>query len=145
VSGAVAVKKAEITVGSDPQSVAVHPDNVRAYVANSGSASVSVLNLQTLTVTATLTAGVEPSAVALSPNGTRLYVANASSSSLTVINTANNGVVATVDLSPFGSFASVSGSPRAIAVTNNGDANDADETVFVALFFGQLRAGKTFL
>jgi YVTN family beta-propeller protein len=145
VSGAAAVKLAEITVGSDPQSVAVHPDNVRAFVANSGSASVSVLNLQTLTVTATLTVGVEPSAVALSPNGTRLYVANASSNSLTVINTANNGVVATVDLSPFGSFASVSGSPRAIAVTNNGDANDADETVFVALFFGQLRAGKTFL
>jgi hypothetical protein len=72
-------------------------------------------------------------------------VANASSDTLTVINTADNSVVTTVDLSPFGALASVSGSPRAIAVTNNGDGNDNDETVFVALYFGQLRPGKTFL
>ena len=48
-------------------------------------------------------------------------------------------LVATVDLSPYGT------APRAIAVTNDGDSDDTDETVFVALFFGQLRPGKTFL
>jgi hypothetical protein len=45
-------------------------------------------------------------------------------------------VIATIDLSAFGT------APRAIAVTNNGNTNDADETVFVALFVGQLRPGK---
>jgi hypothetical protein len=54
-----------------------------------------------------------------------------------VINTATRGLVATIDLSPFGA------SPRAIAVTNNGNNSDNDETVFVALFWGQLRPGKT--
>src|SRR5262249_51040826 len=132
-------KLAEIAVGTDPSSVAVHPDGTKAYVANSFSGSVSVVNLTTLTVANTITVGTQPMGVALSPNGTRLYVANAASNSLTVINTANDAVVATVDLSASGT------SPRAIAVTNDGDADDTDETIFVALFFAQLRPGKTFI
>jgi YVTN family beta-propeller protein len=139
VAGATPAKLAEVTVGVEPVSVAVHPNGVKAYVANSGSGSVSVLNLQTRQVTNTITVGAEPMGVALSPNGTRLYVANSSSNSLIVVDTATDTPVATVDLSAFGT------SPRALAVTNNGDANDTDETVFVAMFFGQLRPGKTFL
>ena len=53
------------------------------------------------------------------------------------MNTATDTVVATVDLSGSGT------APRAIAVTNNGDANDTDETVFVAMFFSPLGPGKT--
>src|SRR5262249_55541248 len=68
-----------------------------------------------------------------------LYVANSSSNNLMVFDTtpAKPTLVATVDLSAFGT------APRAIAVTDNGDNNDTDETIFVALFFGQLRPGKT--
>src|SRR5207245_1340199 len=98
---------------------------------------VSVINLVTRRVTATIAVGAEPSALALAPNGTRLYVANSASNSLTVINTVTNAPVATVDLSGFGT------APRAVAVTNNGDANDTDETILVALFYAQLRPGKT--
>lgn len=137
VSGATPVKKAEITVGTDPESVAVLPNNSKAYVANAGSGSVSVINLATLAVSNSINVGVEPMGVALSPNGTRLYVANSASNTLSVVNTATETIVATVDLSALGT------SPRAIAVTNNGDANDADETIFVAMFFGQVRPGKT--
>jgi YVTN family beta-propeller protein len=139
VSGANPVKLAEIPVGTDPSSVAIQPNGIKAYVSNAFSGSVSVINLAVLAVSNTITVGVEPQAVALSPNGTRLYVANAATNSLSVINTTTEMVVATVDLSAFGT------SPQAIAVTNNGDANDTDETIFVALFFGQLRPGKTFL
>jgi len=136
-TGAVPVKISEIPVGSEPSSVAIRPDNVTAYVANAGQGTVSVVNLPSQTVTSTISVGAEPVAVALSPNGTRLYVANSASNSLTVINTATNAVVATVDLSAFGT------APRALAITNNGDASDTDETVFVALFYAQLRPGKT--
>src|SRR5205085_178285 len=87
----------------------------------------------------TIAVGVEPSAVAVAPLGSRIYVANASSNTLSVINTANDSVIATVDLAPFGT------SPQAIAVTNNGDANDLDETIYVAMFYAQLRPGKTFI
>jgi YVTN family beta-propeller protein len=131
------VKYVEIGVGRDPSSVAIHPNNTTAYVANALDGTVSVVDLPGKRVTATFAVGVEPQGLVLSPNGTRLYVANASSNTLSVVNTATNAIVATVDLSPFGT------SPRAVSVTNNGDTNDADETIFVALFFSQLRPGKT--
>ena len=131
------VKLAEIPVGTEPVSVAIAGS--KAYVANSASGSVSVINLTTQKVVNNITVGAEPMAVAAAPNGTMVYVANAASNSLTVVQTSNDSVVTTVDLSAFGT------SPKAIGVTNNGDGNDADQTILVAMFFGQLRAGKTFL
>ena len=84
-----------------------------------------------------MTVGAEPRAVAVSPNGDRLYVANSASNSLTVVDTKKDDIIATVDLSAFGT------APRSIAVTNNGNKVDTDETVYVGMFFSQLRAGKT--
>jgi YVTN family beta-propeller protein len=98
---------------------------------------VSKVNVPGQGLQKTIRVGTEPMAVALSPNGSRLYVANSASNNLMVIDTSNDSVIATIDLSPFGT------APRAIAVTNNGNKDDADETIFVALFFGQLRPGKT--
>ncbi len=131
------VRLREIRVGQDPRSVAVHPSLARAYVANSGSENVSVVNLTTGNVSSQIPVGSEPSAVALSPNGTRLYVANSSSNTLSVIDTAGLNIIATADLSSVGT------APGAIAVTNDMDGDDTDETVFVALFFAQLRPGKS--
>jgi YVTN family beta-propeller protein len=128
---------ATVGVGREPNSVAVHPNSTKAYVANSLDGTVSVVDLNRLRVIRTIGVGAEPMAVALSPNGTRAYVANSASNNLQVIDTVTDAVVATVDLSTSGT------GPRAIAITNNGDTNDADETIFVALFFSQLRPGKT--
>src|SRR6185295_14139320 len=101
------------------------------------SGTVSVIDLNTYAVTNTVAVGAEPMAVALSPNGTRLYVANSSSNTLSVVNTTTYSIIATVDLSSVGT------APRAIAVTNDADIDDTDETIFVAMFFGQLRPGRT--
>src|SRR3954462_7629307 len=60
-----------VTVGREPNSVAIHPNNVKAYVANSLDGTVSVVNLTTRTVTNMIPVGAEPMGVALSPNGTR--------------------------------------------------------------------------
>ncbi len=130
-------KLAEIAVGAEPRSVAIHPNGTTAYVANALGGSIAVVNLTTRAVANTIPVGSEPMAVALSPNGTRLYVANSSSNNLKVVDTITLNVIATIDLSPFGT------APRAIAVTNNGDANDTDETIFVAMFYAQLRVGKS--
>ena len=133
------VKVAEVAVGKDPGSVAIHPDGTRAYVANAFDGTVSIIDLTYYGVSTTINVGVEPMALALSPNGTRLYVANSASNNLMVIDTtlASPAVTGIVDLSTVGT------APRAVAVTNNADANDNDETVFVAMFYGQLRPGKT--
>lgn len=132
-------KHREIGVGREPTSIAAHPDNNTAYVANAGDGTVSVINIPSGKVRGTIRVGAEPMAVALSPNGSRLYVANSASNNLMVVDTSRESVIATIDLSPFGT------APRAIAVTNDGDKDDRDETVFVAQFFGQLRAGKSAL
>jgi YVTN family beta-propeller protein len=137
VMGNVPDKIAEIRVGGEPNSVAIHPNGNKAFVANSEGGSISVVNLNKQAEINRFQIGSEPMACALSPNGTRLYVANSSSNNLVVVDTATLGTVATVDLSSSGT------APRSIAVTNDGDGDDTDETVFVALFFGQLRPGKS--
>jgi YVTN family beta-propeller protein len=139
VTGNSMSKVAEIPVGGEPTSVALHPNGNKAYVANAFGGSVSVVNLNRQVVVNSFQVGSEPMAVALSPNGTNLYVANSASNNLAVVDTSTDAIVGMVDLSPYGT------SPRAIAVTNDGDADDTDETIFVALFFGQLRPGKTSL
>ncbi len=135
------VKLGEVTVGREPGSVAIIPSGATAYVANAADGTVSVVDLATRAQVASVNAGAEPMALALSPNGTRLYVANSASGNLMIFNTATVAptLVATVDLSTFGT------APRAIAVTDDGDADDTDETIFVAMFYAQLRPGKTFL
>jgi YVTN family beta-propeller protein len=109
------------------------------YVANSQDATVSIVDPGTEAVTGTINVAVEPMALVFSPNGSRLYVAAAASNVLQVIDTSTSEILSTVDLSSFGT------SPRAIAVTNDGDGDDTDETIFVPLFFAQLRSGKTFV
>src|SRR5262245_35336454 len=129
-------KQSEIPVGREPSSIAMQPQSQTAYVANALDGTVSILTIPSRNIHKTLTVGAEPRALALSPNGTRLYMANSTSNSLTVIDTKREEIVTTVDLSPFGT------APRAIAVTNDGDSNDNDETAYVALFFSELRPGK---
>jgi YVTN family beta-propeller protein len=130
-------KQSEIPVGREPSSVAMHPKSQTAYVANALDGTVSILTIPSRHIRRTVTVGAEPKALALSPNGTRLYVANSASNSVSVIDTSTDEVAATIDLSQFGT------APRAIAVSNNGDNKDTDETVYVAMFYSQLRPGKT--
>ena len=106
-------------------------------IADSLSGTVSVIDLPSRTVTKTLTVGRDPAAVALTPNGTRLFVANAASDTVTIFNTATDTIQATADLSNAGR------SPRGLAITNDGDADNTDETVFVSMFFSELRPGKS--
>jgi YVTN family beta-propeller protein len=97
-------------------SLTVFPSNpaaaVCAYVANSGSDSVSVIDSASSTVTATIPVGIGPRAVVVTPDSTRVYVANGVSRTLSVIDTATNTVVDSV---PAGR------DPRDLAITPNGE------------------------
>ena len=63
---------------------------VFAYVANFGSATVSVINTATNTLAATVPVGSSPGYVAVTPSGAYVYVANQASNSVSVISTATN-------------------------------------------------------
>src|SRR3990172_2459907 len=67
-----------------------------AYITNSNSNNVSVIDTATNTVVATVVAGSGPNGVAVNPAGTRTYVTNGSVNNVSVIDTATNTVVATV-------------------------------------------------
>ena len=80
----------------------------RAYVANNGSADISVIDTASNTVVATVPMGEEPIDVAVTPDGARAYVTNFGGTTVSVINTATNTVVATVP---------VGAGPTGVAIT----------------------------
>ncbi len=82
-----------------------------AYITNQLDNTVSVINIATNTVTATIPVGNHPVGVSVSPDGTKAYIANEFGPSISVINTATNTVSATI---------SVSGAPYGIVVSPDG-------------------------
>lgn len=82
-----------------------------AYISNSGSNSVSVIDLASNTVKAIVPVGTLPFGVAANAAGTRVYVSNNGSNTVSVIDTATNTVTATI---------SVGDGPRGVAVHPNG-------------------------
>jgi YVTN family beta-propeller protein len=67
-----------------------------AYITNSGSNTVSVIDTATNMVVATVAVGLFPSGVAVTPEGARVYVANVNSDTVSVIATATDTEEATV-------------------------------------------------
>jgi YVTN family beta-propeller protein len=129
----------EIGVGDEPRAVALAPDDSRAYVANTASGTVSVIELDGAgDVVAEIPVGTEPRGLALAPAGSLLFVANHTAGTVSVIDTEALAVTATIPLA---------GNPTALAVTNDGDRDDLDEIVFVTQFFAELvpaGPGETF-
>jgi YVTN family beta-propeller protein len=82
-----------------------------AYITNSGTTTVSVIDIATNKVTATVNVGSNPYGVAVNPKGTKVYVASDVNDAVSVIDTATNKVTATV---PVGS------DPWGIAVNPDG-------------------------
>ena len=123
-------KISEIQVGTEPNGVALTPDGTRAYVTNTVSGTVSVISVNRTGRARVLTnipVGTEPFGIVSTPNGTRMYVSNKYSNTVSVIDTKTNRVTQTVG--------GVGTHPRGLAITNNGNGDDTDETVFVSNFF----------
>ncbi|MFN0101762.1 MAG: hypothetical protein ACKV2U_06680 [Bryobacteraceae bacterium] len=131
---------AEVRVGVEPNSVALTPDGTRAYIANTVSGTVTVMDLDRFqpaygTTVTTIPVGTEPYGLALTPSARKLYVANARSNSVSVIDTTTNRVIKTIT--------DVGFEPRGIAITNAGAGDDTIETVFVTQFLAlPAAAGK---
>jgi YVTN family beta-propeller protein len=127
--------RATITTGDEPSAVVIGPDDKTAYVANRGSATVVELtgiDTASPTVAASVDVGSEPTGLALSPTGATLYVAEFAESRVSSIDTSSMQIVKSASVDR----------PCAISVTNNGDQNDADETVVVPSFYGEPIGGE---
>jgi YVTN family beta-propeller protein len=117
---------ATVTVGQDPQAVAITPDGAHAYVVNTDDTTVSVLNTATNTVSATIggKTGVYPVDIAVSPDGTFAYLTtenekfngkNATNGQVSVIDTATDTVTDVInEVGQYPLF------PTAIAISPDG-------------------------
>ena len=138
VRGGANVRIAEVPVQDEPNGVAFLPDGSKAYVANTASGTVSVIptDLAAGTPPAAslhIPVGAEPYGVVAAPNGTRVFVSNARSDTVSAIDTATDAVIQTIP---------VGREPRGLAVTNDADFDDLDETLFVTQFLSPLGPGK---
>jgi YVTN family beta-propeller protein len=121
---------AVVPVQSEPNGVVLSPNGRRAYIANTVSGTVSVMDLNIPNgfigrPRKHIVVGVEPYSVVLSPNATKLYVANARSNTISVIDTTTETVIATIQ---------VPAEPRGLAMSNDDDGDDGDETLYVTHF-----------
>jgi YVTN family beta-propeller protein len=79
--------------GDSPHMVTLGPGGETAWTSNSGSGSISVVNLESGTVEAVVPIGQNPQGSTLSADGTRVYVTNMGSNSISVIDTRTRRVV----------------------------------------------------
>ncbi|HII91403.1 MAG TPA: PKD domain-containing protein [Methanosarcina sp.] len=83
---------ARIPVGNSSGGISVNPAGTKVYVANRNSNDVSVIDVATNKVTATVPV-VHPGHVEVNPAGTKVYVANVDSNTVSVIDTSTNKVI----------------------------------------------------
>jgi YVTN family beta-propeller protein len=99
-----------------------------AYVTNQRSNSVSVIDLASDTVVATVQVETQPAGVAISPNGNYVYVANFKSDSVSVIDAVSNSLVGSIHVgrSPFRIVVSPDGGYVYVTNTNSNDVSVID-------------------
>lgn len=131
-SNSVLVGSSQVQVGTDPTTIMAYDTQPyttttsnssttitttktgpsRALVVNSGSNSVSIIDLNHLSTLATINVGLSPIAATISPSQSTAYVANY-----------GNGTISVIDLSTMqaASTWSVGGSPLSLALDNKGN------------------------
>jgi YVTN family beta-propeller protein len=118
-----------------------------AYISNSGSNTVSVINTATNTVVATVSVGANPFGVAVTPDGSRVYVTNEGSNTVSVIDTATNTVTATVPVGDSPAGVAVNPAGTSVYVANRGSntvsvIETATNTVVATVRVGNLIASR---
>ncbi|MFZ0664389.1 MAG: YncE family protein [Acidimicrobiales bacterium] len=108
----------ERAVAVDPDPVAVACSRGFAYVVSEASGALTVIDLATASVTATIAVGTEPDAVAVAFR--KIYVANSGSNNISIIAVGATKVKATVDVGSSPDGIAVSGD---VYVSNYGSNN----------------------
>jgi mono/diheme cytochrome c family protein len=156
-ASATVTKKAEVSLGagSEPWQVVIGPDGATAYVVlRKEQKLVRIDYLKTAPVAGkSVSVGSEPTGVALSPTGKSAFVTNWVDGTISVIDTASMAAAgAAVDLNAPLTLTGLLGAappraaiahPRSIAITNNKDASDDDESAYVTEYYAHRTAPET--
>ena len=150
VAGPTLTKRVEVPVCAEPFQVSLTPNGERAFVVcREAQKVVRVDNLRTQPVKGPEVAvGSEPVGIALTPKATSAYVANWVDGTLMELDTETLAIKTTIDLNAplvetgvLGTVAprTALAHPRSVAITNNKDENENDESVFVTEYFSQTK------
>ncbi|MDB4933083.1 MAG: hypothetical protein JWP87_55 [Labilithrix sp.] len=147
-SPATLTKSYEVPVGAEPWQVALSPDGDTAYVVvRKDQKLVKVTGLETMPVVAgSVAVGSEPTGLALTPGGSRAWVANWVDGTLTGVDTKTMEAKSTIDLNAALVDSKLVGDvkarpalahPRSVAITNNGNDSEDDESIYVTEYYAQ--------
>ena len=120
VSSPIPAKRNTISASSSPEGVAFSPDGRRAFVANKGSGSISMINtyvnkiLNSTYVDNKVTVPIQ--GLVVSPDGRKVYVAS-SDQGINVLDAVTNSVIDTIAANAGGG---VSPNPQGIAISPDG-------------------------
>jgi len=81
-----------VTVGAEPVSIAVNSVNGKAYIANGGAGTVTILDGSSDAVVATVPIGSHPYSIAVSPSSGNVYVTHTFGDQLSIIDGSTNAV-----------------------------------------------------
>src|SRR5207244_2697667 len=109
-----------INVGSHPGSVAINPVTNQAVVTNRSDGSVSLVDLNTFTVIATIPVGGFPRGVAIHAQRNLAVVANANTNDVRVIDLQKRAVVAIIGVGPAPTGVAINTSTNTVVITNSG-------------------------
>lgn len=135
---------ASIYIGTSPDGLVVLPAGTYAYVGNAGGSSVSVVDVRTGAIVATIpipyveSQPAYPQGLATNPTGTLVYVANSGTGNLSVIDTKSNTIVSSIPtlgarevaINSSGTFAYVTGAENSVYVINT-STNSVVDTIAV--------------
>jgi hypothetical protein len=147
-------KLAELAVGGEVSQVVIHPSGDFALaLSRIEQKLVRIDDLRgTPRIGASVKTGAEPTGLALTPFGDTAWVANWVDGTVTSVDVAKMTVSNTVDLNEVlaasGRMGAIKGRPalahpRSIAITNNGNAIDDDEHVYVTDFYAHQKDAVT--
>lgn len=142
-------KLAEVPVGAEPVQVAIDPTCSSAFVlARKDQKLVRIDHLKDAPAKgAEVAVGSEPTGLAMTPLGHTLWVASWMDGTVSSVDAGSMKVLKTVNLSDALAATNLPGKglagrpalahPRSVAITNNGDQVEEDETMYVTEFFAQ--------
>ena len=116
---AVITRAGDIVVGENPTDVVA--TDTRAYVADSGSNSISVLDTLNGTVLQTISLKSAPTMLAITPDGDRVYATSAEAGTVSVIDTATFSVIRTINVGDTPTGIAVDPDGTRVYVVNSGD------------------------
>ncbi len=116
--------------------VAVTPDGTRAFVANIGSGSVTVIDLTDRRRIANIETGAGAEGIDVTPDGQRVWITNRAENTVTVLDVATLEIRQTIASADFPIRATVTPDGHRVLVSN---ARSADVAIFDAETGGELR------